>query len=125
MDGFFPVYASEHTKANVLSFSDVEDLYDITYVRKRAFIVHMADRDLVFKRKQKLYEADWDAARMVAATVCENEQLYTKDEVSRAKLAHEFICNSEYPSIGEAVHLLTDGNVRNIPKLIPMDIERA
>ena len=51
--------------------------------------------------------------------------MYTKDKVSRAKLAHEFIRNSGYPSIGETVHLLTDGNVRNIPKLIPMDIERA
>ncbi len=71
---FFPVYASEHTKANILSFADVKDLYDITYVRKQAFIVHMADRDLVFKRKQKLYVADWGGtASMVAATVWENE----------------------------------------------------
>jgi hypothetical protein len=30
LEGFFPVYASENTKANVLSFADVEDLYDIT-----------------------------------------------------------------------------------------------
>jgi hypothetical protein len=74
LEGFFPVYASEHTKANVLSFADVKDLYDITYVRKQAFIVHMADRDLVFKRKQKLYVADWGGtASMVAATVWENE----------------------------------------------------
>jgi hypothetical protein len=85
----------------------------------------MADRDLVFKRKQKLYIADWDAACMVAATLRENEQSYTKNEVSRAKLAQDFICNSGYPSIGEAVHLLMDGNMKNIPKLIPMDIERA
>ena len=87
--------------------------------------MHMADRDLVFKRKEKLYVADWDAACMVAATVRENEQLYTTDEVSRAKLAHDFIRKSGYPSIGEAVHLLMDGNMKNIPKLIPMDIERA
>ncbi len=58
LDGLFPVYASEHTKANILSFADIEDLYNITYMRKRAFVVHMADRDLVFKRKEKLYVAD-------------------------------------------------------------------
>jgi len=29
-----PVYASENTIANVLSFADIEDLYDITYVHK-------------------------------------------------------------------------------------------
>jgi hypothetical protein len=58
LEGFFPVYASEKTKANVLSFTDVEDLYDIPYVQKRAFIVHMGDRDLVFNRREKLYVAD-------------------------------------------------------------------
>ncbi len=49
LDGFFPVYASEKTKVNVLSFADVEDLYDIMYICKRAFVVHMSDRDLVLK----------------------------------------------------------------------------
>jgi hypothetical protein len=29
LEGFFKVYASEHTKANVLSFADVEDIYEI------------------------------------------------------------------------------------------------
>jgi hypothetical protein len=43
LDGFFEVYASEHTKANVLSFADVEDLYDITYKRGDSFVVHMSD----------------------------------------------------------------------------------
>ncbi len=58
LDGFFPVYASDKMKANVLSFADVEDLYDIMHIRKCAFVVHMGDRDLVFKRRQKLYVAD-------------------------------------------------------------------
>jgi hypothetical protein len=43
LDGFFEVYASEHTKANVLSFGDVEDLYKITYTRGDSFVVHMSD----------------------------------------------------------------------------------
>jgi hypothetical protein len=30
LEGFFEVYASEHTKANILSFSDVEDMYKVT-----------------------------------------------------------------------------------------------
>jgi hypothetical protein len=89
LDGFFPVYASDKTKANVLSFADVEDLYDITYICKRALIVHMSDRDLVFKRRQKLYIADWGTVGIVVATIQENERLYTKDEVNRAKLAYK------------------------------------
>jgi hypothetical protein len=125
LDGFFPVHASKKTKANVLSFADVEDLYDIMYIHMRAFVMHMGDRDIVFNRKQKLYVADWGTLGMVAATLQENEQLYTKEEVSRAKLAYEFVRNSGYPSLGEAVHLITDGNVRNLPKLIPGDVERA
>ncbi len=55
---FFEVYASEDTKVNVLSFADVEDMYKITYIRGEAFVVHMRDRDLVFKRREKLYVAD-------------------------------------------------------------------
>jgi hypothetical protein len=43
LDGFFEVYASEHTKANVLSFADVEHLYKITYTRGDLFVVHMSD----------------------------------------------------------------------------------
>ena len=40
LDGFFPVYASDKTIANVLSFADVEDLYDITaYVNVRSFYI--------------------------------------------------------------------------------------
>jgi hypothetical protein len=35
---------------------------------------------------------------MVNTTVRENERLYTKEEVRRAKLAHEFLKCSGYPS---------------------------
>jgi hypothetical protein len=116
---FFEVYASEETKANILSFADVEDMYEITYIRGEAFVVHMPGGDLIFKRRDKLYVADiQDVAKsMVQAMVRENELVYTKEEVNRAKLAHQFLKNSGYPSIGEAVHLLTDGNVRGAPML--------
>jgi len=43
LDGFFKVYASEHTKTNVLGFADVEDLYEITYTCADSFVVHMSD----------------------------------------------------------------------------------
>jgi hypothetical protein len=121
------VYASEDTKANVLSFADVEDMYEITYIRGAAFVVHMLGRDLILKRRDKLYVADIQevAESMVQATVRENELVHTKEEFNRAKLAHQFLKNSGYPSIGEAVHLLTDGNVRGAPMLMRADLERA
>lgn len=34
LNGFFKVYALEKTKANVLIFAGVEDMYDITYERQ-------------------------------------------------------------------------------------------
>jgi hypothetical protein len=79
LNGFFEVYASEHTKANVLSFADVEDMYEITYTRGDSFIVHMSDdKHVEFKRKDKLYVADWVEGRTYA-TVQENESVYTKE----------------------------------------------
>jgi hypothetical protein len=89
LEVFFLVYASTDTKANVRSFADVEDLYDITYVQKQAFIVHMGTRDLVFYRREKLYVADWNDMATVVTTIQVNEWVYSREEVSKA----EFLCN--------------------------------
>lgn len=62
---------------------------------------------------------------MVNATIQENEQLHTKDEVSKAKLVHDVIKNSGYPSAGEAIHILTGENIHGIPQITIQDIWRA
>jgi hypothetical protein len=101
LQDFFRVYSSEHTKANVLCFADIEDKYKVTYVPQVGFIVHMDDRDLEFKRKGKLYIAEWDIEddqRRVMAMVKENEDNYSKRQVEMAKLAYEFVKNSGFPS---------------------------
>jgi hypothetical protein len=77
---FFRVYASEDTKANVLSFADVEDLYDVTNVRGESFVVHLPSRDLEFVRRGKLYVADFAKEGLVHAT-----RVVTKGEEARAK----------------------------------------
>jgi hypothetical protein len=61
----------------------------------------------------------------VNATVREKEQIYTKEEIGRAKVAHEFLKCSGYPSMGEATHLIMDGNVQGMPMLIKDDLIRA
>jgi hypothetical protein len=48
LEGFFEVYASDSTRANILSFAVVEDLYEISYICGEAFVVHMEGRNLVF-----------------------------------------------------------------------------
>jgi len=52
---FFRVYASEQANPSVLSLSDVEDFYRVTYVTGGAFILHLPSYDLAFKRTGKLY----------------------------------------------------------------------
>ena len=51
--------------------------------------------------------------------------MYTKEELHRAKEVYELIRNSGYPSPNEAMHLLTDGNVRGMPVLTVADLQRA
>jgi len=123
LEGFFEVYASESTRANVLSFAAVEDMYKISYVRGEAFIVHMDERDLVFRRRDRLYVAEWTGDGGLYATVQENKLLNTKEQVHRAREAYEFIRNCGYPSPVEAQRLLKDGNVKGIPLLMSGDIE--
>jgi uncharacterized protein (UPF0212 family) len=125
LDGFFQVYASEQTKANVLSFADVEDKCEITYVRGQKFTVHMPEEDVVFEWKSKLYVADWCVEAAVNATVREKEQLYTKEEIRRVRVALDFLKCSGYPSVSEATHLITNGNVVGMPMLIKEDNIRA
>jgi hypothetical protein len=92
LDGFFKVYASEKTKANVLSFAEVEDKYEISYILAQMFTPHVPEgEDIVFSRQNKLYIADWCVDPGVVNTaVRENERMYTKEEVRRAKQAYEF-----------------------------------
>jgi hypothetical protein len=88
LEDFFRVYASTDTRANVLSFADVEDLYDVTYDKGKSFTVHLPDRDIVFYRKKKLYVADFshllNERKAFLAT-------YTKGQEARAKAAYDLV----------------------------------
>jgi len=124
LDNFFRVYASEETKVNVLCFVDVMELYEISFDPVVGFTVHMPDRDLVFKQRGKLFVADFIEEGVVGAMVL-STQAFTKAEVERAKRAYEFIENAGYPSYQEAVNMLQDGNISNMPSLNAEDIRRA
>jgi hypothetical protein len=128
LEDFFDCLACEDCTANILSQSDIEDKYEITYVQGEKYIVHLPDRDLEFKRKGKLYVADmsdWVTTRpRVHATVAERESLYTKKEVMRARQAQEFIKASGYASEKEAAHMVNDGNITGVP-ITSKDVHRA
>jgi hypothetical protein len=61
---------------------------------------------------------------VVHATVTENESIYTRSEIKKAKEAYEFIKYSGYPSPDEAIHLFQDGNIFGLPELSREDLIR-
>jgi hypothetical protein len=128
LEEFFRVYASTNAMPNVLSLAEVEDKYAVSYVPGQMFTVHLPSGDVEFKRQGKLYVANFYSIlhpKAVLTTVQENEDLYTRAEVQRAKEAYEFLKCSGYPSPEEAIHLLQDGNVFGLPDLSRQDIIRA
>jgi hypothetical protein len=95
LQDFFRVYTSPNTKANVLSFVDVEDMYHITYQPQESFTVHLPDRNIVFSRRNKLYTVDFGT--LIAAVT----RAYTKAEEARAQAVNEVIHSCGYPSLME------------------------
>jgi hypothetical protein len=117
---FFCMYASKEMKANVLSFADVEDMYDITYIRGESFIVHLPEKDLEFTRKGKLCVADFVKEGLVHAT-----QVMTKGEEAQAKQAYELVKNLGFPSMYEAIQVIESGSLGNMPLLTGEVVRRA
>jgi hypothetical protein len=87
LDKFFRVYVSEKAKPNVLSLAKVEDMYVVTYVPGQVFTIHLPGKDVEFKRRGKLYIANFDSllnSKTVLATVEQNEEIYTRSEGKRS-----------------------------------------
>ena len=126
LESFFRVHASEKAMANVLSFAEVEDKFDITYLPGEGFVVHLKDRDILFARIGKLYVAKWDDVLNEASshmTTQETELRYMMAKVKRAKQAHQLASTSGYPSVQELINLVEDGNVSGIPGITRVGIK--
>jgi hypothetical protein len=111
-------------------------MYPITYTQGDSIMVHMDDRDITFKRREGMYVADFsewlveDEERVVEVstdlclvTVEERESLYSRKQVRRALEAGEHLRALGYPSLQDAVNIVRDGNVRNVPYSIE-DVRR-
>jgi hypothetical protein len=124
LNGFFDCQvSSEDAPASILSQSDVEDKYPVTYIQGVSITVHMDDKDVIFERRNKMYVADFSdwivdeedrKNEVILATLNEKAQLYNAKELRRALEVKEFIANAGYPSLREALNLVTDGNVVGI-----------
>jgi hypothetical protein len=60
-------------------------MYVVMYKRGVTFVVHMKDKNIEFKCREKLYIADCVNNTYACATVQENALVYTKEELRRAK----------------------------------------
>jgi hypothetical protein len=59
LDGFYECQACDTCRTSILSLSDVEDIYPVTYIQGESFTVHMDDRDVIFACRDKMYVADF------------------------------------------------------------------
>jgi hypothetical protein len=120
--GFFECLASEDTGVSVLSFAEVEAKFDVSYVRKKCFIVHLPGLDLIFRRKRKMYVADMSEwaelktpqAQAHVATSAQLEQGFTVREVKKAREAAQFMHNAGVASEVDAVNMLNDGGISGL-----------
>jgi hypothetical protein len=92
--------------------AQVEDMYPVTYSQGENITVHMDDRDLVFRRKDGMYVADFTDWLVDDK---ERESLYSRKQVRWALEAGEYLRALGYPSMQDAINLVRDGNVRNVP----------
>jgi hypothetical protein len=119
LQDFFEVYSSSEARVNILIFTEVEEVCPITYVPQEGFVVHMDDRDILFKRCGKMHVADFAEFTVIAT------QAYTKGEIARAKQVMELVHTCGYPSYTELGYMLREGKIMNILNLAMEDIRRA
>jgi hypothetical protein len=128
LEGFFNCQACASCPTNIISMARVEDIYPLTYSQGESITIHMDDRDLVFKCREGMYVADFsnwiveDEERMkevhtdlCLSTVEERESLYSCKQLRKALEAGEYLRALGYPSMNDAINIVRDGNVRNIP----------
>jgi len=121
LEGFFDCQACDSCPTNIISMAQVEDMFPVTYSQGENITVHMDDRDLVFRRKDGMYVADFtdwlvdDKERvsevykdLCLSTVEERESLYSRKQVRRALEAGEYLRVLGYPSMQDAINLVRD-----------------
>jgi hypothetical protein len=80
---------------------------------------------IFFRRSNKMFVAEVAEVVSVLTTIAEKKLQYSVADVKRAEEAHELLKNAGYPSAGELIHLLGDGNILDMPALTRADIVRA
>ena len=120
-------YYHQDAPANIISFSQLQDMgHDIKYNKtKSEFTVTTPSRTYVFnKTSSGLYVCDLKSLCTLMATVSTNESMFTKREVSKAKLARELQERLANPPDQRLMKAISHGNIVT-DAVLPADIERA
>jgi hypothetical protein len=99
----------------------------MTWVPGESITVHMDKQDVIFTKRDKMWVADFTdwiveeeelhdmRTSLSLLTVEDKEALYTRREVRKALEAGEFLHSLGYPTQKEAMAIVRDGNVTNVP----------
>lgn len=130
---FGTVSIMPESPVNIVALNEVEDKYPVSYVPTEGFTVDIGEDApcVEFRRERSgLYACDFkpflkpsDGEETYMTTVTENESMYTKDQVERAKVARRFMIEMGCTSAGNLIKL-TKGFVLNSP-VSAEDIYRA
>eukprot|EP01033_Poteriospumella_lacustris_P017623 gene17623-12614_t len=128
--GFGPAFLDPSSPANLISLSQVEDMYPVQYVQGRHYAITTEQGEFKFERRaNRHYTCDFrpfvntaGTKMALVTTVEEKEALYTKREVSKAREARELIRKMGFPSTGDAVKAL--GHIAGVD-ITAQDMYRA
>ena len=113
--------------ANILSFAEIEEKYEIEYIPQEGFLVKTDSKYYMFSKKGNLYVCDFSSQNSQMAmvqTVEENESLYTKRQVEDAKIARDLKKQLGYASDKDLIKLINSGGIINCP-VTAHDVYRA
>ncbi|KAL7466217.1 hypothetical protein ACHAXS_006508 [Conticribra weissflogii] len=120
--GKLKVWYNALVLANILSFSQVEKHYDISYGTKTTsgnFIVHTQLGDIIFKKNGMglpyLDLQEDKCGLCLITTIRNNFEGFTKKEINQAKEAHQALAKIGYPTEKEFTDMVRHKMIANCP----------
>ena len=119
------VYHHPGAGANVLSWALLEDAYTCVYDSDSGTVTVTGDgQHMVFKRHGQHYVLHVAPCTTAVTSVRDNEKLYSRRDVERAKRARRLIESLNYPSSTTLIRALAHGSFDN-PGITADDVRRA
>ena len=129
--GFGEVWYDSQSIANIFSFAELKDKHKITYdsSKEDAFNIHLPNKTIKFTRTANglyVYKPNDHVLGKVSLlnTTNENEQMYTRRQIARAKVARKLYHNVGTPSIRDFKAIIRMNAIQNCP-VTSEDIEIA